>query len=162
MRPAASGFSAHSRLNGTVVTVKQVERRLTDSFSAVSSDSAPKDYLHQLLKRRARMRQFLVPVVTAVSAPVAPGSPSAHGLRRPTITSVRTITGASTITGSQANRFSRVERIFRTPRDRSSSHSVMDRGAFVENQAANLQDRIWRASRNGVQPGEARQFGDRH
>jgi hypothetical protein len=53
----------------------------------------------------------------------------------------------------------RVERIRRDIRQMEGRRILSPREArSLENQASNIQQRIWRASRNGIQPGEARRL----
>lgn len=105
------------------------------------------------------MRKFVIPVVAAASA-LALASPAAAQWRPPVYNYQPYNYGQ----GFEGRGFARameqrVQRLRRDIRDLQYRHVLSWREArSLDNQAANIQQRIFWASRNGIQPGEARRF----
>lgn len=105
------------------------------------------------------MRKFVLPIVAAASA-LAIAAPASAQWAPPRYNYQPYNYG----NGFSGHRFAgemsaRVERIRRDIREMQQRRALSWREArSLENQAANLQQRIFYASRNGIQPGEARRL----
>ncbi len=105
------------------------------------------------------MRKFVIPIVVAASA-LAMAAPASAQWAPPHYNYQPYSYG----NGFSGHRFAsdmsaRVERIRRDIREMQQRRVLGWREArSLENQAANLQQRIYSASRNGIQPGEARRL----
>jgi len=102
------------------------------------------------------MRKFLIPIVAGVSV-VAMAAPASAQYARPVDRYHRYDPRAFDGRGLQV----RVDRIREQIRNLEARRILSFReGRSLERQAANLQGRVYRASRNGIQPGEARRLTD--
>ena len=105
------------------------------------------------------MRKFLIPIIAAASALAVAAPAMAQAQWAPPRYNYQPYDYGR---GYNYHRFAgdmnnRVERVRRDIRDMQQRRILSWREArSLENQAANLQQRIFRASRNGIQPGEAR------
>jgi hypothetical protein len=105
------------------------------------------------------MRKFVIPIVAAASA-LAVAAPAAAQWRPPVYNYQPYNYGR----GFEGRGFARamerrVQRIRRDIRDLQARHILSWREAqSLEYQSGNIQNRIYRASRNGIQPGEARRL----
>ena len=106
------------------------------------------------------MRKFLIPLVAASSALTIAVPASAQAWAPPVYHYAPYNYG----NGFSFHAFARtmeqrVQRVRNDIRGMQSRHILSWQEArSLDNQARNLQGRIWRASRNGIQPGEARRF----
>jgi hypothetical protein len=102
------------------------------------------------------MRKFLIPIVAGISV-VAMAAPASAQYARPVDRYHRYDRVAFDGRGLQV----RVDRIREQIRNLEARRILSFReGRSLERQAANLQGRVYRASRNGIQPGEARRLTD--
>ena len=102
------------------------------------------------------MRKLLIPIVAGISV-VAMGAPASAQYARPVDRYHRYDRVAFDGRGLQV----RVDRIRQQIRNLEARRILSYReGRSLERQSANLQFRIARASRNGIQPGEARRLTD--
>ena len=102
------------------------------------------------------MRKFLIPIVAGVSV-VAMAAPASAQYARPVDRYHRYDPARFDGRGLQV----RVDRIREQVRNLEARRVLSFReGRSLERQATNLQLRIARASRNGIQPGEARRLTD--
>ena len=101
------------------------------------------------------MRKYLIPIVAGASVLAMAAPASAQYMPRPD--RYHRYEPAFDGRGLQV----RVDRIREQIRRLEARRILSYReGRSLEYQAANLQRRIWRASRNGIQPGEARRLED--
>ena len=102
------------------------------------------------------MRKFLIPIVAGISV-VAMAAPASAQYARPVDRYHRYDRVAFDGRALQV----RVDRIREQIRNLQARRVLSYReGRSLERQAANLQGRVYRASRNGIQPGEARRLTD--
>ncbi len=106
------------------------------------------------------MRKFLVPIVAAAST-LAIAAPTSAQAWRPPVYNYQPYNYGRGFVGHEFARSmqGRVDRIRRDIRQMQYHRILSPREAqSLEWQASNLQGRIYRASRNGIQPGEARRL----
>ena len=102
------------------------------------------------------MRKFLIPIVAGISV-IAMTAPASAQYARPVDRYHRYDRVAFDGRGLQV----RVDRIRAQIRNLEARRILSYReGRSLERQAANLQGRVYRASRNGIHPGEARRLTD--
>lgn len=109
------------------------------------------------------MRKFLIPIVAAASA-AAVAAPAAAQQWTPPAYNYQPYNYGNGYNGQRfgGDMNSRVERIRRDIREMANRRILSPREArSLEGQAADIQRKIWRDSRNGIQPGEARRIEDR-
>lgn len=109
------------------------------------------------------MRKFLIPIVAAVST-IGVAAPAVAQQWAPPAYNYQPYNYGR---GYNGHRFARemnnrVERIRGDIRQMAARRILSPREArSLERQAADIQRKIWRDSRNGIQPGEARRIEDR-
>jgi septal ring factor EnvC (AmiA/AmiB activator) len=136
----------------------EAEPALTAAFSAATPGLW--QIISQLLnKRRAKMRKFFIPIVAAVSA-FAVAAPATAQWAPPVYHYQPYNYGQAFSYHAFARSMQvRVQRIRTDIRAMQARRILSWREArSLERQAANLQFRIYRASRNGIQPAEARRL----
>jgi hypothetical protein len=138
-----------------VSRVNLVERRITGAFSVISSVIVETPF-RQLAQRRAQMRKLLLSLAAAGSA-LAIASPAAAQWRAPAHHyQPYNFHGAFNHHAFARSMEIRVQRIRSDIRGLQAQRIVSRREAGgLEREAANLQNRIYWASRNNIQPGEA-------
>lgn len=109
------------------------------------------------------MRKFIVPIIAAVSA-ISVAAPAAAQRWAPPAYNYQPYNYGRGYSGHRFAREmnNRVERIRGDIREMANRRILSPREArSLENEAAGIQRRIWRDSRNGIQPGEARRIEER-